>query len=72
MKRWLSAPELIRALLESGAIKKPESLRDKMDGVSLAEDKDGYYVYTHRARSESYPTPEDIPDSVIKQIETTG
>ena len=43
-----------------------------MDGVSLGKDKDGYFVYTHRARSKSYKTPNLIPDSKIKFIETTG
>jgi len=43
-----------------------------MDGVSLGKDKDGYFVYTHRARSDSYKSPEAIPASAIKQIESTG
>lgn len=40
--------------------------------VGLKQDDDGHYVTTHRARSKSYPTPEDIPDSVVKQIAATG
>jgi hypothetical protein len=40
--------------------------------VGIGEDDDGHYVKTHRARSDSYPTPEDIPDSVVKQIAATG
>lgn len=40
--------------------------------VGLKPDDDGHYVTTHRARSKSYPTPEDIPDSVVKQIAATG
>ena len=51
---------------------KPEKLKDKMKGVSLGKGKSGYCVYTHRARSKFYPSPEDIPDKVIKIIETTG
>ncbi len=51
---------------------KPEDLVAKMQGVSLGKDKDGYFVYTHRARSKSYPTPHKIPKSKIKFIETTG
>ena len=39
---------------------------------SLGEDDDGYFAYTHRARSSSYPTPEEIPESKIKFIEGTG
>ena len=41
-------------------------------GVSLGADKNGFFVYTHRARSKSYETPADIPNSKIKFIETTG
>lgn len=44
----------------------------KAIGVSLAKDKDGFFVYTHRARSKSYKTQEAIPKSVIEKIETTG
>ena len=39
---------------------------------SLGKDKDGYFCYTHRARSNSYPTPEQIPKSKIEFIEGTG
>jgi hypothetical protein len=51
---------------------KPPALRELMKGVSLAKDKDGFYVRTHRARSKSYPTPEKIPKRVVKFIESTG
>lgn len=53
-------------------VSKPEDLVDKMQGVSLGKDKDGYFVYTHRARCSSYPTPHKIPASKIKFIESTG
>lgn len=64
-------------LLESKSSKKktvtkPEGLKDKMKEVSLGQDDDGYYVYTHRARSSSYESPEKIPDSKIKFITSTG
>lgn len=60
---------------------KPQELIDKckkadcmksLDGISLGQDKKGYYVYTHRARSKSYPKPENISIKDIKFIETTG
>lgn len=41
-------------------------------GVSIKQDKDGYYATTHRARSKSYPTPEQIPASKLKFIDSTG
>ena len=39
---------------------------------SFAKDKDGYFCYTHRARSDSYPTIAKIPKSKVKFIESTG
>ncbi len=39
---------------------------------SLGKDDNGYFAYTHRARSSSYPTPQEIPESKIKFIESTG
>lgn len=62
-------------------VTKPQALIDKcqkadcmksLDGVSLGQDKKGYFVYTHRARSKSYPKPENIHIRDIKFIETTG
>lgn len=50
----------------------PKPKGKNFDGVSIGEDGDGFYVYTHRARSSSYPSKEAIPDSVIRRIETTG
>jgi hypothetical protein len=40
--------------------------------VGLGEDEDGHYVKTHRARSDSYPTPEDIPQADVDRIAATG
>lgn len=42
------------------------------DGVDLGADKDGFFVFTHRARSKSYDSPEKIPNGKIKFIESTG
>jgi len=39
---------------------------------SFAKDKDGYYCYTHRARSKSYPSIDKIPQSEVEFIESTG
>ena len=40
-------------------------------GFSLGIDKDGYFIYTHRARSKSYDTP-NISIKDIKFIDSTG
>ena len=53
-------------------VPKPPKLRKKLDEVSLGKDKDGYFVYTHRARSPSYPSPDKIPLAKIKFISSTG
>lgn len=44
----------------------------RLDGVSLDQDDDGYFVKTHRARSDSYDSPEAIPDSAVEFIRSTG
>jgi hypothetical protein len=44
----------------------------RFKGVTLDQDDKGHYVKTHRARSDSYPSPEDIPDSKIEFIRSTG
>ena len=39
---------------------------------SFAKDKDGYYCYTHRARSKSYPSIDKIPLSKFEFISSTS
>lgn len=41
-------------------------------GVSMGADKNGFFVYTHRARSHSYKSPDLISNKDIKFIESTG
>jgi hypothetical protein len=53
-------------------VAKPPNQRARMSGVSLGTDNQGYFVYTHRARSKSYPSPEKIPDKAVKFIDSTG
>ncbi|MDY6957606.1 MAG: hypothetical protein SVK08_00480 [Halobacteriota archaeon] len=50
----------------------PKEMRAKFKGVSMGIDKDGYFVYTHRARSKSYPEISKIPKYKIDAIERTG
>ncbi len=42
------------------------------DGCSLGRDKQGFYCYTHRSRSSSYPTPQAIPLAAIKFTGSTS
>lgn len=44
----------------------------KAKSVTLAKDKKGYFVYTHRGASKRYKTIMSIPKSVIEFIEITG
>ena len=39
---------------------------------SFKKDEDGYYCYTHRARSKSYPSISKIPKSKVEYIGSTG
>ena len=48
------------------------SISSKLSGVSFGADKDGFFVYTHRARSHSYKNPLKIPKKDIDSIESTG
>jgi hypothetical protein len=53
-------------------IGKPKIAGKSFNGVSMGADKNGFFVYTHRARSKSKPDPEQIPDKDIKFIKSTG
>ena len=56
-------------------LNKPQAFRDKTNktsGVSLGADKNGFFVFTHRARSDSYESPEKIPIKDINFIDSTG
>lgn len=39
---------------------------------SFGKDKDGYYCFTHRARSNSYKSISKIPKSKVEFIGSTG
>jgi hypothetical protein len=54
---------------------KPQELKEKSkktDGVGFGADKDGFFVYTHRARSKSHLTPDKITIKEIDFIDSTG
>jgi hypothetical protein len=44
----------------------------KAKGCTLAKDKDGYFVYTHRWASKRFKTIKSIPKSIIEFAESTG
>lgn len=64
------SPEAAAGVMQIGpAIAKDQ----RFEGVGgPLQDDDGWFVRTHRARSDSYPSPEDIPDSVVEFIRSTG
>lgn len=47
-------------------------LKYSKSGVGLGADKNGFFVFTHRARSKSYKEIDKIPEKDIKFIESTG
>ena len=44
----------------------------KARGCTLAKDKNGYFVYTHRWASKRFKTIAAIPKSIIEFCESTG
>lgn len=53
-------------------LKIPRISGKSFKGVNLGADKDGFFVFTHRARSKSKSEIDKIPDKNIKFIEGTG
>ncbi len=53
-------------------VPKPDDMKDLMNQCSLGKDKDGYFAYTHRARTNSYSDPHKIPKSKIEFINSTS
>ncbi len=44
----------------------------KAKGCTLAKDKNGYFVYTHRWASKRFKTIAAIPKKIIEFCESTG
>ena len=56
-------------------VTKPKEFLDKTpmaSKVTLAKDKNGYFVYTHRWSSKRYKTIKAIPKSIIEFCESTA
>ena len=53
-------------------LKIPKIKGKSFNGVDLGADKNGFFVFTHRARSKSKPEIYKISDKDIKFIESTG
>lgn len=55
-------------------LRKPDlfSISPKARGVSFGANKDGFFVYTHRARSKSHKDPMKITKKEIEFISSTG
>jgi rubrerythrin len=61
----VSSKEIKKGLSKQG-------FKKDFKSCSLGQDKDGYFVYTHRARSKSYEHPDSIPLKDINFIDSTG
>jgi len=57
---------------EGELIQKSITKNGKRYKVGISKDKNGYYAHTHRARSKSYPNKKDIPEKVLKWIQSTS
>ena len=51
---------------------KPKIKDKNFNGVSLGADKDGFFVYTHSSRTQSYKEVDNIPINKIAYVKTTG
>lgn len=55
--------------------KEREEIRERFGqskACSFAKDKDGYYCYTHRCRSKSYKSIDDIPQEDVDFVRSTS
>ncbi|MEN7919449.1 hypothetical protein ABFP95_16395 [Clostridioides difficile] len=52
--------------------KKTLTKKGKKFNVGIGKDEKGYFAYTHRARSKSYISKQNIPITVLRFIESTG
>ena len=69
------AYEKLRKLKESlTAAERAEvkKLFGQSTACSFAKDKDGYFCYTHRCRSDSYPAISDIPQKDVNFVRSTA
>ncbi len=41
-------------------------------GVSVGRNDTGYFVFTHRAMSREYDSPNNIPDNAVGFVRSTG
>lgn len=49
-----------------------DAQKERFKGTTVRKDDKGYYCHTHRARGDSYPSVDEIPDDVVEFIESTG
>jgi hypothetical protein len=53
-------------------LQKPSGMPKEASGLGFGANKDGFFVYTHRARCKSVKDPLKIPMKSIKFIQSTG
>jgi hypothetical protein len=62
-----------KAKLSSDAyVELTEEQKARFAGTTVRQDAKGFYCHTHRARGKSYPSIDEIPDDVVRSIESTG
>lgn len=74
IEKYLTSSSTYRNGIVFG-LKKPNGMAGisvKIRGCGMGADKNGFFVYTHRARSKSHSNPLSITKKEIDFIESTG
>lgn len=53
-------------------LRKPAGMPKDAEGLGFGANRDGFFVYTHRARCKSVKDPLKIPLDAIKFVKSTG
>jgi hypothetical protein len=69
--KYTIIPGILTSQLELNQATTPRQ-SGKYKGCSIGRDRNGLFVFTHRARSDSYPTLKAIPLKTVKWISSTG
>jgi len=72
--KYMTSSSKVKNGFVTGLRKPPELMKTsrKAKGVSFGANGQGFFVYTHRARSKSKSTPKGITAKEINFIESTG
>lgn len=72
MQMRTASREATSKISDDEYVKLTPEQKQRFDGTTVRRDSKGFYCHTHRARSESYPSIDEIPDEDVRFIESTG